>query len=110
MTLDRTGKAQDGGDKGAGPSLQQPGDQPSAVEQITSGIEEGKQYPGADVKKMVEDVLSADGRAQKDRADVAEANLTNLTGKHETLTTQFTTLSGQVRDMVQAKNDAEANA
>ncbi len=110
MELDKSNKGQDGGDKGAGLNLQQPGSPTSALEKITSGIEEGKQYAGADVLKVVQDALSADGREQKDRADIAEANLTTLRGDHDTLTTQLQTVSGQVTQLLQAKNEAEAEA
>ncbi len=102
-----TDKTKDGGDKGAGLSLQQPGGQTSSVEQLTSQIEEGKQYPGADVLKLVKDALSADGREQKDRADKAETNLRSLTTLHEGTITQVNTLSSQVAELVKVSEDAE---
>ncbi len=74
------------------------------MEQGTPEINEAQQYTGAEVRKL----LSADGRKQKDRADTAEANLKNLTNNHETLTTQFNALSGQVKTLLQEKDDAEA--
>lgn len=107
MTLDSSDKAKDGDKKGTGLSLQSPDSQTSPAAQITSAIEEGKQYPGADVKKMVEDALSADGREQKERANKAEAALKSLTTLHEGTITQVNTLSSQVTDLVRATEDAE---
>ena len=70
MDLDNTGKEKDGAPTQPGQGTLQAGsEQTSAVEQLTSKIEADKQYGGADVKKMVEDALSADGREQKGRAE-----------------------------------------
>ncbi len=80
---------------------------PSAVEEITSRIEMGKQYGGADVLKMMKDALSADGRPQKDRADKAEAEVKRLTGDLATVTTSVTTLTGQMTELTKAQNEAE---
>ncbi len=107
MVMDPTAKGGDRGDKGAGPSLQPPGSQPSATEQLTSSIEEGKQYSGADVKTLVLDILSADGRDQKDRADKAEGEVTRLTGELGGVTTQVNTLTTQMEAITKAANDAE---
>lgn len=105
--LDETGKAKDGGQQPPGPSLQEGATQTSSVEQLTSAIEEGKQYAGADVLKLVKDALSADGREQKDRADKAETEVQRLTGAHNELTTQFNTVSGQVTQLLKDQDDAE---
>lgn len=105
--MDNADKEKDRGDKGAEPNLQPPGSQPSAAEQLTSKIEEDKQYAGVDVKKMVLDALSANGREQKDRAEKAETNLATLNLKHEALTTQFNTVSGQVGELIKDKDEAE---
>lgn len=110
MVLDKPGSAQDKEQTPPGPENLQAGfEQPSAVEQVTSKIEAEKQYSGADVKKMVEDALSANGREQKDRAEKAEANVTRLTGEVTTLTTQYTTVSGQVTELLKVANEAEAD-
>jgi len=113
MSVDKTGKEGDRGDKGAGPSLQQSGNQPSATEQLTSLFEEGKQYTGEEVvtaaSKVIEDTLAADGRPQKDRADKAEAEVTRLTGNLDTVTNQVTNLSTQIGALTKAQEDAEAD-
>ncbi len=100
MTMD---KAREGKDSGSTENLSQP----SALEKLTSGIEEGKQYTGAETLKLVNDALSADGREQKDRADQAEANVTRLTGEVSSLTTQYNTVSSQIADFMKAQNEAE---
>lgn len=79
--------------------------QPSALEKLTSGIEEGKQYTGAETLKLVQDALSADGREQKTRADTAEGNVTRLTGELNGLTTQITGLTTQIGEISKAQND-----
>lgn len=103
---DAAGKEQDGGTTTPGPEDLS---QTSATEKLTSGIEDSKQYAGADVKKLVEDALSADGREQKDRADKAEAENKRLTGDISTLTTDMTGLRTQMSDITKAQNDADAD-
>lgn len=98
--------AEEGKDRGSTESLSQP----SALEKLTSGIEEGKQYTGAETLKLVKDALSADGREQKDRAEKAETEVTRLTLDHSNLTTQFNTVSSQVAGLVKAQDDAELEA
>lgn len=108
MTLDKADKEKDGATTPAGQQLQPGSGQTSSLEQLTSKIEDGKQYGGADVRKLVEDALSADGRIQKDRADKSEAELNRLSEAHSGLTTLFQTVSQQVADLLKAKDDAEA--
>lgn len=110
MTLDNAGKGKDGAPTQPGQNLQAGSEQTSAVEQLTSKIEADKQYGGADVKKLVEDALSANGREQKDRAEKAEAEVKRLTGDVGTLTTNMQTLTTQISEFTRAKNDAEADA
>lgn len=107
---DKPVETKDGGDKGAGPSLQPPGTQTSSVEQLTSQIEAGKQYEGADVLKLVEDALSADGREQKTRAEAAEAKNKLLETQVETVTGNVTALTNQIDLITRAQEDAEAAA
>ncbi len=107
MTMDKTGKTGDGGRTPAGQNLQPGSEQTSAAEQLTSSIEEGKQYSGVAVKKLVEDALSADGREQKGRAEKAEGEVTRLTGQVSGLTAQYNTVSSQVAELLKAKDDAE---
>ena len=101
--LDGAGNEQD---KGSTENLSQP----SALEKLTSGIEEGKQYTGAETKKLVEDALSADGREQKTRAEVAEAENKLLKTEVQTVTGQVSTLTTQMADISRAQNEAEAAA
>lgn len=107
MVMDNTTKLGDGGQTQSGQNLQADSGQTSAAEKLTSSIEEGKQYGGADVKKLIENALSADGRVQKGRADKAEAEVTRLTGMANGLTTQFNTVSAQVADLMKTQNEAE---
>lgn len=108
MTLNEQTKGKDGGATAAGPETSANSSQTSAVDAVTSKIEEGKQYSGADVRKLVQDALSADGREQKRRAEVAESALIALRGEHDGLKTQFTTVSDQVSQILRAKDDEEA--
>ncbi len=108
--LDRPGQTKDGGAGGTGRNTSANSDQTSSVDQLTSSIEEGKQYAGADVLKLVKDALSADGREQKDRAEKAEANATKLTSDLNGMTTQVNTLTGQMAEFARAQNDAEADS
>ena len=110
MTLDNTGKGKDRAKTQPGQKLQAGSEQPSSVEQWTSKIEEGKQYGGGEVKKLVEDALSADGRVQKDRADKAEAELSRLNEAHTGLTTQFQTVSQQVGQLLKEHDEREAES
>lgn len=107
---DKPVETKDGGDKGAGPSLQPPGTQTSSVEQLTSQIEAGKQYEGADVLKLVKDALSADGREQKDRAEAVEAENKLLKTQVETVTGNVTTLTTQIAEITRVQEEAEAAA
>lgn len=109
MDVDKTTKPGDGGQTQLGQNLQAGSEQTSTAEQLTSSIEEGKQYGGADVKKLVEDALSADGREQKDRADKAEGEVKRLTDMANGLTTQYNTVSAQVAELLKASNEAEAD-
>ena len=110
MALDNAGKEGDRGSTVPGPETSGNLSQPSAVEQLTSKIEADKQYGGADVKKMVDDALSADGREQKDRAEKAETEVKRLTGDLATVNTNMTNLTTQINEFTRAKNDAEADA
>jgi len=101
--LDGAGNEQD---KGSTENLSQP----SALEKLTSGIEEGKQYTGAETKKLVEDALSADGREQKTRAEAAEAENKLLKTEVQTVTDHVTTLTTQMTEITRAQNEAEAAA
>lgn len=104
MTMDKTGKEGDGGKTQAEQETLQPGStQTSTAEQLTSKIEEGKQYSGVEVK----DILSADGRVQKDRADKAEGEVRRLTGEVNGFTTQVNTLTTQMAEITKAQNEAE---
>ena len=66
-------------------------------------LQEGKQYTG----KEVLDILSADGRKQKTRAETAETGLAQLTQLHEALTTQYNDMAEQVKAIQKTKDDAE---
>ena len=109
MTLDEQTKGKDGAQTQAGQETLRAGsEQPSTADAVTSKIEEGKQYGGAEVIKLVRDALSADGREQKRRAEVAESTLAALRGEHDGLKTQFTTVSDQVSQILRAKDEEEA--
>ena len=82
--------------------------QPSALEKLTSGIEEGKQYTGAETKKIVQDALSAEGREQKSRAEAAMTENTRLKEELTTVTGNVTTLSTQMTELTRAQNEAAA--
>jgi len=82
---------------------------PSAVEEITSKIVADKQYGGADVKKIVENALSADGRTQKSRAEQAEAENKLLKSQVTTLGTQYNSVTSQVQELIRAQNEADAD-
>ncbi len=111
MALDNTGKEGDGALTQPGQGTLQAGSgQTSAVEQLTSKIEADKQYGGVDVKKMVEDALSADGREQKGRAEKAEAEVKRLTGDLVTVNSNLTNLTTQINEFARTKNEAEADA
>ncbi len=110
MASDESTKKGDRGLTVPGPDASGNLSQPSAAEEITSKIEADKQYGGADVKKMMEDALSADGREQKGRAEKAEAEVKRLTGDVGTLTTNVNTLTTQISGFTKAKNEAEAEA
>ena len=97
--------AEKGKDRGSTENL----NQPSALDKLTSGIEEGKQYSGADARKLVEDALSADGREQKDRAEKAEAQVAKLTVETSGLTTKYNTMSSQMSEFLRVQNEAEAD-
>ncbi len=73
----------------------------------TPEIKDEAQYGGLVVKQMVRDALAADGRVQKDRADMAEGNVTKLTGELDTLTTNFGTLTNQMAEITRNQNEAE---
>lgn len=107
---DESTETKDRGATAPGPEASGNLGQPSSVEEITSRIEEGKQYDGASVLKMVKDTLSADGREQKGRAEKAEAEVKRLTGDVGTLTANMNTLTGQISEFTRAKNEAEAAA
>lgn len=103
MTTDNADKEKDGAQTQPGQKLQDDSEQTSAAEKLTSEIEAGKQYTGAEVL----DILSADGRKQKDRADKAEGEVKRLTGIATDLTTKFNTVSGQVAELLKAQDEAE---
>jgi len=84
--------------------------QTSAAEKLTSSIELEKQYAGADVKKLVQDALSADGREQKDRAEAAETENKRLKEEVSTVTGQVSTITNQMADLTRAQNESEAAA
>lgn len=93
-------------DKGSTENLSQP----SALEKLTSEIEEGKQYTGAEALKLVQDALSANGREQKTRAEAAEAENKTLKTEVATVTGHVNTLTTQMADITKAQNEAEAAA
>lgn len=82
--------------------------QTSVAAELTSGIEESKQYSGAETKKLVEDALSKDGRAQKTRADAAEITNKLLTSEVETAKGNITTLTANMEALTKAQNEAAA--
>lgn len=102
MTTDKSGKEKDGGQTQTTGS-----DQTSAAQQVTSQIEVGRQYSGETVLKVIQDALSADGREQKSRAEKAEAELKRLASEHQGLVGQFNTASGQLQELVNAREEAE---
>lgn len=106
--MDKENKEKDGGSTDTGRETSENLGQTSAADALTSKIEEGKQYGGAEVRKLVQDALAADGREQKRRAETAEASLRGLQSEHEGLKTQFTTVSDQVAQLLRAQDDAEA--
>ncbi len=109
MVSDKSRKEGDRGSTAPGPEAPENLSRPSAVEEITSKIEVDKQYGGADVKTMVENALSADGRVQKDRAEKAEKEAKRLTGEVAGLTTQFNTVSSQVNQLLKANDEVAAD-
>jgi hypothetical protein len=109
MTMDEQTKGEDGAQTQAGQETLQAGsERTSAADAVTSKIEEGKQYGGAEVRKLIQDALSADGREQKRRADAAEAQLRTLKFEHDGLKTTYNTISDQVSQLMRAQDEAEA--
>jgi len=112
MTLNSTQVAGNGGSQSAGQETLQANEgqtSPSAAA-LTSEIQDTQHYAGKDVKKLVQDALSADGRAQKDRAEAAEAQAKALAEQLTGLNTQVGTLSQQLEAFRRARDDAEAES
>ena len=109
MALDKSKKGGDGAQTQSGQNLPGGSGQTPTTVGLTS-IDVGKQYGGADVRKLIEDALSADGRAQKDRADRAETELIRLTEAHTGLSNQFQTVSQQVSDLLKLQDEREVDS
>jgi len=107
--LDESTETTDKNPTDAGPDASANLGSPSAVEEITSKIEAEKQYGGADVRKIVEKALAADGRTQKSRAQQAEAENKLLKGQVTTLGTQYNSVTSQVQELIRAQNEADAD-
>ena len=104
---DATGKEKDGGSTDPGRNTSENLSQTASAEAVTSKVEKDKQYGGAEVIEIINNALSENGRVQKDRADAAEQALKNLRGEHEGLKNQFTTVSDQVTQFLNKKDEDE---
>ncbi len=105
--LDGTDKAADGSRTEAGSET--PGDsgETPGGDQETSAIDEARSYSGADVKKMILDDRATGGRAQKVRADAAEAEATRLGSVVAGLKTQVDGFASEREEAVQREDEAQ---
>ena len=108
--MDGTDKAKDSAEDKSGLDTPGESDQSSDASQETSGIDEGANYSGTDVKKLITDALAGDGRKQKMRADTAEAEVTKLTTANTDLTKRFDTMSTQVDEILIGREAQERDA
>ena len=104
---DEQGKEKDGGSTDSGLNTSENLSRTASAEAVTSKFEKDKQYGGAEVIDAVNKILAADGRTQKDRADAAEQALKALRGEHEALKNQFTTVSDQVAQFLNKRDEDE---
>lgn len=110
MTLDSTKVSGNGGSQPTGQETLQTGEGQTSPESALASIDETQSYKGVDVRKLIQDALSADGRAQKDRADLAELTAKTLAEQLTGLTGQVGTLSEQLASFRRARDEAEAES
>lgn len=106
-----TDKAADGSQTEVG--LETPGDSgetPGGDQETSAIIDEARSYSGTDVKKLILDDRATGGRAQKVRADAAEAELTQLRSVVAGLKTQVDSYATDREETIKRQEEDEREA